>query len=477
MKFFEKFLCAALALCVALAMVACGSIYDKGYMVDGEGYGGGYVFDGDGYGGGYFFDDEMDYYPSPDAVTGEAPAGFDGDEPVGDMDDGGTSSQQQRPKAGQITASAWNDNVYYEEFLELFKYEKIDPELGEDGNWIYHDPIKGRLYDYLSQDRWGFYANNRVTVRVNSGDEPVAGALVEYYNVTRNILNETIKHEAYAVTDANGVAYIFPNNDSGTFTVTSAEYTAEGSYDAEERDVTVSLGGKAEKDNVIKLMFVVDVTGSMGDEINYLSSELTDVIERVAGAYEGVRIDLAFLFYRDDGDREKFCYFDFLTVTEDVNLRMALKNLNTQYADGGGDYPEAMDEALEMAASKDWGDENSTKIIFHEYDAPPHQKSENKACYERAVRLAAQKGIRINPVLCSGADLLCEYLAREAAIHTAGNFVFVTNHSGIGFSHHDPDLKQATVEYLNDLIVRLVKGYHSGTFEEPVSIFQKQDEQ
>ena len=459
MKFIKGFLCAALALCVGFAVVACGDFYAK----DGGGYGG-------RYGGGYFVDGDG-YRPTPDGMIGEA------GEDVGGIDKEDIEIiQEQKPKPGQITASAWNDNLYYEDFLKLFDYEQKAAEYDESGEQISAPKmIEGKFYSFFTQDRWGFYANKRVTIRVNAGDEPVAGALVKYYNTYQTAIG-SYQREAYAVTDANGVAYVFPNTDSGTFTVTSAGHSAEGSYDAEQRDVTVDLDGKAERNNVIKIMFVVDVTGSMGDELNYISSELTDVIERVASAFEGVRIDLAFLFYRDDGDREKFRYFDFLTVTEEANLRLAIKNLNTQYAEGGGDYPEAMDEALEMAAGKDWGDENSTKIIFHVYDAPPHESSENKACYERAVRLAAQKGIRINPVLCSGADLLCEYLAREAAIHTAGHFVFVTDHSGIGFSHHDPDLPQAPVEYLNDLMVRLVKGYHSGTFEEPVSIFQKQDE-
>ena len=404
-------------------------------------------------------------------VAGDYAAGYyaPGDYDMGDYAAGKSNRYNSQISPGLITASAWNDNDHYAEFLKLF--EKVEEEPGQeqdqenartsDKNKFYvNGKDSDRFYHFLMNDRWGFYANERVIVRVDSESGAVAGAQIRYY--------DSAQHELYAVTDVNGVAYIFPDVEKGSFTVTAGGYSATGDFDKDDRDVTVFLGGAIERENLIKLMLVVDVTGSMGDEINYLKVELTDVVRRVALANEGVRIDLAMLFYRDDGDSEKFRYFDFLTVTEEENLRLALSNLNTQYATGGGDYPEAMDEAMEMAALKDWGDENSTKIIFHVFDAPPHSNPQNKTRYERAVRLAAQKGIRINPVTCSGADLLCEYLARETAIHTAGHYVYVTDHSGIGGSHYDPEIETAVVEKLNELMIRLINGYHSGEFAEPV---------
>lgn len=57
---------------------------------------------------------------------------------------------------------------------------------------------------------------------------------------------------------------------------------------------------------------------------------------------------------------------------------------------------------------------------------------------------------------------------REAAIYTGGTFIFITDDSGIGGSHHDPELPNATVELLNSLMVRLANGYHTGVFTEPV---------
>ena len=90
-----------------------------------------------------------------------------------------------------------------------------------------------------------------------------------------------------------------------------------------------------------------------------------------------------------------------------------------------------------------------------------------------ATKIAAEKGIRICPIICSGAAEEAEYTMREAAIYTGGTFIFVTDDSGIGGSHHDPGLPNATVELLNSMLVRLTKGYHTGIFEP--AIYWKED--
>ena len=402
--------------------------------------------------------------------------------------DGGTGEvepgQQVIRPAGLMTASAWNDNQYYDYFKTLFeKGENTEKPIEDvkqedtvsvspaDGatyvtgspDVIRYDELPkeqvasgGKFYGYYSEDKWGFDATHRVTVKVTAGENVVQGAKVSYYGADQSV--------RYAVTDANGVAYIFPDTDDGELTVSVGEKSQKCAYSTENDVVGVDIGAGEAKCTIIKLMFVVDVTGSMGDEISYLTNELADVINRVASVNDGIRIDLAFLFYRDNGDTEKFVYNDFVDVTDKKGLEAQQNNLSKQFATGGGDYPEALDEALDMAVGKNWGSENSTKIMFHIFDAPPHSTGNNKSTYEKAIRKAAEKGIRYNPVLCSGADLLCEYLSRVAAIHTGGQFIYVTDDSGIGNAHYDPDIPNAVVERLNDLMVRLINGYYTGKF-------------
>ncbi len=48
---------------------------------------------------------------------------------------------------------------------------------------------------------------------------------------------------------------------------------------------------------------------------------------------------------------------------------------------------------------------------------------------------------------------------RFMAISTNGTYVFITNDSGIGNEHLEPTVGEYQVEYLNDLLVRLINKY------------------
>ena len=395
-------------------------------------------------------------YRSESASYGK---GSGGEYPVSDTGDSVEPSEESskipqynRP-AGLITAAAWNENLHYDFWKSLFTSGQSEEE-------------DGKFVNFYQNNRWGFDSTQRVTVTVKQGENPVSGATV-------TCLDASGKECFVAKTGADGIAYLFPEAGEGTIKVKSGDFSAEAPFTAATRDVEVQLDGAEAKKNTIKIMLVIDVTGSMGDELNYLQTELVDVINRIADANSGVQIELALLFYRDDGDAEKFAYNDFVNVNTPQGLSTQLIHLRAQRADGGGDYPEAVDEALELAMSKAWGDDNSTKIIFHLLDAPPHSndqysKNNYEKRFETAVRKAAGMGIRLCPILCSGADSLCEYLMRQEAIYTGGTFIFVTDDSGIGGAHHDPNIPDAVVEKLNDLMVRIVVGYHTGVFADPV---------
>lgn len=408
--------------------------------------------------GGADFAPEADggFSGAPDADYGggygDAEEAYPPTEP-GDVADEGDTADKTDDKpvqstAGLITASAWDDNFYYSEWLALFAQS-------DDGS-------AGRLSDFMHSDRsWGMNTHTRVKLTVKNGDKPVAGA-----RVTVDGKDGQLGHSA--ITDAGGVAYLFPG-ESGSVTVTLADSsaTAKASFDSESRDLTVELAAESGKRDVIELMFVIDATGSMGDEISYLKNEIADVIGRISDGND-TTVYLSFLFYRDHCDSVVFDYVDFVNVSTPSGLEAQRLSLSKRYATGGGDYAEAADEALLLAAGKQWSAEATTKIIFQLLDAPPHSTDENKATMRSAVASLASQGIRFCPVLCSGADTLTEYVMREAAVYTGGRFVFVTDHSGIGGSHHDPDIPNATVEALNSLMVRLVRGYHSGVFDDPV---------
>ncbi len=346
--------------------------------------------------------------------------------------------------AGQMTAGAHNDNDNYESWKALF-------EQGQESN--------GKFFEYYGGKSWSFNSLKRVKVTVKNGENAVVGADV-------SLMDENNKILFSAVTDATGTAYLFTDIEEGTVTLSDSDVSAK--FTGKNRDINLETGIDSKKKNVIEIMFVIDVTGSMNDELKYVEAELSDVISKVAKENPDAIINMALLFYRDSTDNEKFSYCDFVNVTVPSGLSAVLDALKKQTADGGGDYPEAVDEAMELAVNKQWSTAASTKLIFHILDAPPHSSESYVARYKTAIEVAAKKGIRICPILCSGSDTLTEYLTRQAAIYTGGTFIFITDDSGIGGSHHAPELPDITVEFLNSLLARIIDGYYTGVFSEPI---------
>ncbi len=206
---------------------------------------------------------------------------------------------------------------------------------------------------------------------------------------------------------------------------------------------------------IIDIYFAVDATGSMGDEINYLKVELNNVIKRIKQNNPSLEMRFGSVFYRDEGDEFVTRPFDF--TTDEASLISFISN---QSAGGGGDFPEAVHSAMDIAITQNsWNDNASARILFLLLDAPPHYTQEVISSLELNLIKAAEKGIKIIPITASGIDKATEYLMRSFAILTNGTYVFITDDSGVGNSHLEPTIGEFEVEKLNDLMVRLVGEY------------------
>jgi hypothetical protein len=203
-----------------------------------------------------------------------------------------------------------------------------------------------------------------------------------------------------------------------------------------------------------EIALLVEATGSMGDELNFLKEDLRSVIQRIKAANTTLDVATATVFYRDTGD-------DYVTrhsgFTSDVSSTV---DFIRQQAASGGDFPEAVHAALRVAVDElQWSAQARTRIAFLLLDAPPHEDRQVMEEYRELVKSAAAKGIRIVPVTASGIDKATEFLMRQTAIATNGTYVFITNDSGIGNDHLEATVGDYEVEFLNDLLVRLVGEY------------------
>jgi hypothetical protein len=208
----------------------------------------------------------------------------------------------------------------------------------------------------------------------------------------------------------------------------------------------------------LDLVFLVDATGSMGDEIDKLRASLRAITAEVASLPSRPDICLGLVAYRDRGDAFLVRAHDF---TNDVGAFLG-QALGPLQAAGGGDYPEAMNEALhETVHALSWRGTGTTRLVVLLADAPPHLDYGGPQ-YDEDMVAALGKGIKVFSVGASGLDRQGEFIQRQIAQFTGGRFVFLTyadatrpGSSGPGreTSH---DVQNYSVDTLDRLIVRLV---------------------
>jgi Mg-chelatase subunit ChlD len=204
---------------------------------------------------------------------------------------------------------------------------------------------------------------------------------------------------------------------------------------------------------------VVDATGSMGDEMEYLKRELASIMASLAERHPGVDTRIGLIVYRDNGDQYVVRDFPFTGNVDEL-----VRQLEAQRADGGGDYPEAMDQALDRAMDYPWRDDAVRSIVLVA-DAPPHD-GQIGATWDQ-VQEARARRIQITPVAASGVGHRAEFVMRAAAAATQSRYLFLTDDSGVGNPHATPVVKCYVVTRLDSLLRRVLDGQISGRRIEP----------
>jgi len=209
------------------------------------------------------------------------------------------------------------------------------------------------------------------------------------------------------------------------------------------------------KPEFLDLAFVVDTTGSMGDELEWLTRELRGIVRAAQRSAPGISIRYGLVVYRDKGDKYVVRNFGFTNRQSQM-----VAWLRQQHANGGGDYPEAAAAALKAGASLDWRRGKGERLMFHIADAPPHDR--DARAYLAAARQAAKNGVQVFGLGASGVAAESEYLMRQAAVQTNGRYLFLTDDSGVGNGHAEPTISCYRVTKLNDLVVRVLRSELSG---------------
>lgn len=319
-----------------------------------------------------------------------------------------------------------------------------------------------RQYGLLVHDR---DVSERHVIRVtNRRGLPVLGAEVLIYD-GRSLVT-TLR------TTATGSVYFFPRvytqNARTPFDVVVQKGQDRTAFrlTRERTDVTwpVTLDAPGAQPPVnLDVLFLIDATGSMSDEIDELKENILSISAQIEALPSRPDVRFGLVSYRDRGD-------DYVTRVSDFtgDVTAFQRDLAMVMASGGGDAPESLNEALYRAVQGvSWRVEDTVSLIILVADAPPHLDYLQDYDYAVEMQNAASLGIKIFPIGSRldgpGADeKVAEYVFRQLAQYTGGNFIFLTyadtpQSSGEPGTGYTVEEGSYTVQDLDALVVRLIQ--------------------
>ena len=113
----------------------------------------------------------------------------------------------------------------------------------------------------------------------------------------------------------------------------------------------------------LDLLFIIDITGSMWPYINEVKRNIISIINGIIDKCPGIDINLGFIGYRD-------FYEDYYDIDFTQDYEELTNTIIGEYASGGGDFPEDVAFALELALNKTW--KSNAKLAIYIADAPGH---------------------------------------------------------------------------------------------------------
>ena len=325
-----------------------------------------------------------------------------------DVSDGGPGPVKKKPGKpvddAPLKAGSTDDNADFKGYLKFL------------ATWTGRGDVRG---DYQPLDVAG-----RVFIKVVDGDRrPLPGVAV-------TVTDPQSKAPLWkATTYGDGRAPYYPKlfgpgvQQGGRLmvaaTVGGAEVTAtwDGQADvtlAGDKPVAVAAGLG------LDVVFLIDTTGSMGDELERIKTSLLAVTDKLKGKRADLQLRYGAVAYKDLGD-------DYVTMahpfTDDAaSFDTAMQALS---AGGGGDLPESLNQGLARAVEGMEWRADAAKVVFLVADAAPQMRFKGDVLYGDSGVKAVGLGIRVHSVAASGLDPLGTLVLRQIAQLTRGKFIFI----------------------------------------------------
>ncbi len=317
----------------------------------------------------------------------------------------------------------------------------------------------GFLNTYKQVRRYDLPVSERIRLKItDKTGKPLSNARVQVWSA--NTMLEQGK--SYA----DGSFFIFPR----TYRTRASRFQVRVLYLNHKKQWNIERNGPRlhtcrmdilrpkRKQIPLDLLFILDTTGSMGEEIERLKSTIELINLNLANLNIHPLIRYGMVLYRDRDDA-----YDTKIIPFTSDLNTFREALNRVTADGGGDTPEDLQAALEAALHKMEWDTRAIRLAYIITDASLHTDYGQAFTYARAAQEAKIAGIKIFTVGTGGLDIAGEYVLRQIAQFTYGKYIFLTygekGESAGGrtgsVSHHTGTNFNA--ENLESIIIRFTK--------------------
>lgn len=143
----------------------------------------------------------------------------------------------------------------------------------------------------------------------------------------------------------------------------------------------------------VDIVFCVDTTASMQDDIDAVKAKLGELVDALAAAHPDWQVGVA--TYRDRGDDYEAKTIQ--TLTRDKALAQA--GVDALKAEGGGDYREHVYAGLDVALREQPWREGASRRILLIGDAPPHESyKDDPRNFTNVTALANEKSVQIHSI-------------------------------------------------------------------------------
>jgi hypothetical protein len=197
-----------------------------------------------------------------------------------------------------------------------------------------------------------------------------------------------------------------------------AEGTGGVTFESKGSADMAGLVGQAMKADLqsgipVDIVFVVDTTGSMQDDIDAVKAKLSELVDALAATNPDYQCGV--VAYRDRGDTYLTQVAQPLT-NDKAKIQTGIASLK---ADEGGDFREHAYAGIDTGLQEAWRPKAAHRIILIG-DAPPHEGyTDDPRNFTNDIALAKNKDVKINAigVYC---DTACQLLVSALDSATGG---------------------------------------------------------